>query len=57
MSLRFQRAIVVGASSGIGAEIARQLAAEGAAVAHRRAGARPNSSGGRVPPRGRREAA
>ena len=33
MSLRFERAIVVGASSGIGAEIARQLAAEGAAVA------------------------
>jgi decaprenylphospho-beta-D-erythro-pentofuranosid-2-ulose 2-reductase len=40
MSLRFQRAIVVGASSGIGAEIARQLAADGAAVAllGRRAG-------------------
>jgi len=33
MSLRFQRAIVVGASSGIGEEIARQLAADGAAVA------------------------
>lgn len=33
MSLRFQKAIVVGASSGIGAEIARQLAADGAAVA------------------------
>lgn len=33
MSLRFQRAIVVGASSGIGAAIARQLAADGAAVA------------------------
>ncbi len=33
MSLRFQRAIVVGASSGIGAEIARQLAAGGTAVA------------------------
>lgn len=33
MSLRFQRAIVVGASSGIGAEIARQLAADGANVA------------------------
>jgi short-subunit dehydrogenase len=33
MGLRFQRAIVVGASSGIGEEIARQLAAEGAAVA------------------------
>jgi len=33
MSLRFQRAIVVGASSGIGAEIARQLAADGASVA------------------------
>lgn len=33
MSLRFQRAIIVGASSGIGAEIARQLAADGASVA------------------------
>lgn len=33
MSLRFQRAIVVGASSGIGEEIARQLAADGVAVA------------------------
>jgi short-subunit dehydrogenase len=33
MSLRFQRAIVVGASSGIGAEIARHLADDGAAVA------------------------
>lgn len=33
MSLRFQRAIVVGASSGIGAEIAKQLADDGAAVA------------------------
>lgn len=33
MSLRFQRAIVVGASSGIGAEIARQLSADGASVA------------------------
>ncbi|MEO5989489.1 MAG: SDR family NAD(P)-dependent oxidoreductase [Candidatus Eisenbacteria bacterium] len=33
MSLRFQHAIVVGASSGIGAEIARQLAADGASVA------------------------
>lgn len=33
MTLRFQRAIVVGASSGIGAEIARQLAADGASVA------------------------
>lgn len=33
MSLRFQRAIIVGASSGIGAEIARQLAAQGADVA------------------------
>jgi len=33
MSLRFQRAIVVGGSSGIGAAIARQLAAGGAAVA------------------------
>lgn len=33
MSLRFQRAIVVGASSGIGEQIARQLAADGAAVA------------------------
>ena len=33
MSLTFQRAIVVGASSGIGAEIARQVAAGGAAVA------------------------
>ncbi len=33
MSLRFQRAIVVGASSGMGAAIARRLAAEGAAVA------------------------
>jgi len=31
--LQFTRAIVVGASSGIGAEIARQLAAQGAAVA------------------------
>ena len=33
MSLSFQRAIVVGASSGIGAEIAQQLAAGGASVA------------------------
>ncbi len=33
MSLRFERAIVVGASSGIGAEIARQLAASGTTVA------------------------
>ncbi len=33
MSLRFQRAIVVGASSGIGEAIARRLAADGAAVA------------------------
>jgi NAD(P)-dependent dehydrogenase (short-subunit alcohol dehydrogenase family) len=33
MSLRFQHAIVVGGSSGIGAEIARQLAAGGTAVA------------------------
>lgn len=33
MSLRFQRAIVVGASSGIGAAIARRLADEGASVA------------------------
>jgi decaprenylphospho-beta-D-erythro-pentofuranosid-2-ulose 2-reductase len=33
MSLTFRRAIVVGASSGIGAEIARQLAAGGATVA------------------------
>lgn len=33
MSLTFQRAIVVGASSGVGAEIARQLAAGGATVA------------------------
>ena len=33
MSLRFQRAIVVGASSGIGECIARQLAASGARVA------------------------
>jgi len=33
MSLRFQHAIVVGASSGIGAEIARQLAVSGTAVA------------------------
>ncbi len=33
MSLKFQRAILVGASSGIGAEIARQLAAGGTAVA------------------------
>jgi NAD(P)-dependent dehydrogenase (short-subunit alcohol dehydrogenase family) len=33
MSLVFRRAIVVGASSGIGAEIARQLVAEGCAVA------------------------
>jgi short-subunit dehydrogenase len=33
MSLRFQRAIVVGASSGIGEELARQLAADGVAVA------------------------
>lgn len=33
MSLRFQRAIVVGASSGIGEQIALQLAASGTAVA------------------------
>ena len=33
MSLTFRHAIVVGASSGIGAEIARQLAAEGCSVA------------------------
>ncbi|HTR96505.1 MAG TPA: SDR family NAD(P)-dependent oxidoreductase [Candidatus Acidoferrales bacterium] len=33
MALRFQHAIVVGASSGIGAAIARELAASGAAVA------------------------
>lgn len=33
MSRRFRHAIVVGASSGLGAEIARQLAAEGTAVA------------------------
>lgn len=33
MSLVFRRAIVVGASSGLGAEIARQLAAEGCDVA------------------------
>jgi decaprenylphospho-beta-D-erythro-pentofuranosid-2-ulose 2-reductase len=33
MSLSFQRAIVVGASSGIGEAIARELAREGAAVA------------------------
>jgi NADP-dependent 3-hydroxy acid dehydrogenase YdfG len=33
MSLAFQRAIVVGASSGIGEAIARRLASEGAAVA------------------------
>lgn len=33
MSLSFQRAIVVGASVGIGAEIARQLAASGCSVA------------------------
>jgi short-subunit dehydrogenase len=33
MSLVFRRAIVVGASSGIGEEIARQLAADGCAVA------------------------
>jgi NAD(P)-dependent dehydrogenase (short-subunit alcohol dehydrogenase family) len=33
MSLVFRRAIVVGASSGIGAEIARQLVADGCAVA------------------------
>ncbi len=33
MSLVFRHAIIVGASSGIGAEIARQLAAEGCAVA------------------------
>jgi NADP-dependent 3-hydroxy acid dehydrogenase YdfG len=33
MSLVFRRAIVVGASSGLGAEIARQLAADGCAVA------------------------
>lgn len=33
MSLRFSRAIIVGASSGIGAELARQLAAAGCDVA------------------------
>jgi short-subunit dehydrogenase len=33
MSLRFQRAIIVGGSSGMGAEMARQLSAEGVAVA------------------------
>lgn len=33
MSRRFRHAIVVGASSGLGAEIARQLASDGAAVA------------------------
>ena len=33
MSLTFQRAIIVGGSSGMGAEIARQLAAGGTAVA------------------------
>lgn len=33
MSLSFRRAIVVGASSGIGAEITRQLAAEGCSIA------------------------
>ena len=33
MSLRFSRAIIVGASSGIGAELARQLVAEGCDVA------------------------
>jgi len=33
MNLRFRHAIVVGASSGIGAEIARQLASDGCAVA------------------------
>lgn len=33
MSLVFRHAIVVGASSGVGAEIARQLAADGCAVA------------------------
>ena len=33
MSLRFQRAIIVGGSSGMGAEMARQLSADGAAVA------------------------
>ena len=33
MSLRFERAIVIGASSGIGAAIARRLAAGGTAVA------------------------
>ncbi|MFM8560277.1 MAG: SDR family NAD(P)-dependent oxidoreductase, partial [bacterium] len=33
MSLVFRRAIVVGASSGLGAEIARQLAADGCHVA------------------------
>ena len=33
MSTRFHRAIVVGASSGIGEAIARQLASDGATVA------------------------
>lgn len=33
MSLQFSRAIVIGASAGIGAEIARQLAASGCSVA------------------------